>query len=74
MLHAVVIAYLVDFESIHSCMNPLADLVQHAGVDDTALAYTFYLFRCLDQISGRHELTFVLPIHHLLVQIRRLLS
>ena len=74
MCCTVVVAYLVDLESVHASMNMLSHLVEHTGVHHTAAAYAFYLFRSLDKVARRHLLTLVLPIHYSFVKFCRLLS
>jgi hypothetical protein len=74
MCCTVVVAYLVDLESVHASMNMLSHLVEHTGVHHTAAAYAFYLFRSLDKVARRHLLTLILPIHYSFVKFCRLLS
>ena len=69
MLHTIVIAYLVDFKSIHARMDMLGHLVQHTGVHHAAPAYALNLFRGLDQFACGHQFALVLPIHHLFVKL-----
>ena len=49
--HTIIIAYLVNLKSTHSRMNVLGDLIQNTGIYNSALSDTFYLFRCLYQVS-----------------------
>ena len=74
MILTILAAYLVDLQRIHTRMDLLGYLVEHACVHDTRLADTLYLLRGLDQLARRHQLTLVLPEHDGLIHFRWLLS
>ena len=74
MFIAVAAANLVNFQCRHAGTNILGHLVEHTSVHNTSPTDAFYLLRRLNQIAGRHQLPFVFPVHHLLVEFCRFLS
>ena len=52
----------------------LGNGVKTACVNDTTLADAFYLFWSLNQVTGRHQLTLIFPVHHLLVKLCKRLT
>ena len=73
MVLTVLTAYPIDLQRIHALMDGSGHSVEHTRVHDTRPADAFYLLRCLDQLTRRHFLTPVLPVHNGLIHLRRLL-
>lgn len=67
--HTIVITNLVYFQCIHTCMYMFCHLVEYTGVHFAALPDALYLLGSQYQVAGRYEFAFVLPIHHLLIQL-----
>ena len=73
VLLAIAAAYLVNLQRRHACPYMLGHLVEYPRIDDTCPADALNLFGCLNQVAGRHQLTLLLPVHHLPIQLCRLL-
>ena len=74
MLGTIIIAYLVDFERVHTCVDVFSHLVENAGVDHSTIAYPFDFLRCSDEVARWHLLTFRLEIHDFPVHLCEWLS
>ena len=64
-------ADVVNLLRVHSGMNLTGHFIKHTRVDYTGPTNAFYLFFIKNQVAGRNLLTFVLPVHHLLVEFRQ---
>ena len=73
VLLAIAATYLVNLQRRHAGADVLGHLVEHSGVDDARTADALNLLRRLDEVAGRHQFAFRFPVHHLLVQLCRLL-
>ena len=71
---AILHAEVVNFLGVQSRTDNLSNGVKTARVNDTTLADAFYLFWSLNQVTGRHQLTLIFPIHHLLVELCKRLT
>ena len=67
---AIIITDFIYFKCIHSSMYLFCNFVKHSCINNPTLSYTFYLFGCFYQFTRRHFLTFILPIHYLLIEFR----
>ena len=67
MIHRVVIDQLVDGRCRHTLFDLLGHQIQHTGIDHTTATDALDLFRCLDQLTGRHQMPVVLHIQYFLV-------
>ena len=74
MLRGEVIHQLVNLQRAHALTNLLSHQVQHSRVQHASLADTLYLFRSLDQITRRHQMSLVLEKQNPLVHLREWLS
>ena len=71
---AILHAEVVNFLGVQTRTDNLGNGVETACVNDTTLADAFYLFWSLNQVTGRHQLTLIFPIHHLFVELRKRLT
>ena len=74
MLIAVLATYLVYLQGRHADMYLPCNLIEHASVHHTCLAYSFNLFWCLNQITCWDQLALVFPIHNFFIHLCWLLS
>ena len=65
---------LVDLKGVHTRMDRLCHCVENTGIDNTGTTYALNLFGGLDQVTRRHLLALVLPIHDGLVHLRGFLA
>src|SRR5574344_3028051 len=64
MTSAIVIAYLIYFEGIHSRMNMFGHLVEHTRIHHTASPDTLNLLGSLNQVARRHEFSSLFQINY----------